>query len=483
MNLLAKKREVSWLLIASFVLLVWGCKEDLGIELPPDVQRTEVRVEEFVLPVTNVYLDSLRTDKLTFINTGTYSDPIIGTVECTGYAEFKYSSGFVPAENTWIRRSGKSDSLTNLQFESLILNLEVEEILSSQFSVNQNLTFWELQDSIFSEGIYLRNRTIPKGNEIGQGVISIANLNPIDFDKDTIVYSFSLSEAYGSYLIEELIDKKISARPLGIAITSVGSNSLISFDLTNDTTELILTMRGQLYDTLNGSFLRDTLVNSTLRFTSSNHFTGINRDRSASPFVGIQDKESRDIDPNYVYFSPMAGIYPKIELDQFVEFSEIEPILIVNRAILSIILDDDLEFGMPIDQIMYYLTQDDENKIKVNWPGILKFPDKFSVLMQSDASFNRQQQLPEFHFYDTLVKSEPVVVGYSGQPTLFWQYFHDNIRDDFDGIKLENRYISQQWIYGFSDLLIKNAEKLPTNRHRIKKDQVKLKIYYTRPRE
>lgn len=471
---------MSGLLAIAITLSFGGCREDLGVELPPDVQRTQVKFIEMELPITSLYLDSLRTDKLGLVHAGVFTEPLLGQVESTGYAEFEYSSGLIANEFVLVRQPGRTDSLADLTFESLTMTLKVDEVLTSEFFINQHLDLWSISDSIFSNGIYLSNRNIAVDEMVGSADLNIPNLNPIDFQEDTIVVQLSLSESFGAELVENFIENGVNVQPKGLAFKGSVGNQIVSYDLINDTTELILTMKGNLYSTDGSSqLLGDTLVTSVFRFSSSKHFTGIERNRAGSAIASAVDNAVIDIDPDYAYFSPTAGIYPKIELDLFKEFSELEPNVLFNRVELIYETQDYIGNMQPIQAVLYYITQDNGGLVNVNWPGILSFPDRFNVLVQSDLSITRQQDIPEYHFLDSLSES---TIGYKGFPTLFFQYHYNNIRDDMDNIKDSNRSIVQQWMLDVDDLMIKNIEGLPVARQSISKNSLKLRLFYTQKR-
>ena len=471
---------MSVLLVVAIAISFGGCREDLGVELPPDVQRTEVKYAEFDLDINSVYLDSLRTDKAGVVLAGSFTEPKLGKVETTGFAEFNYSSGFIANDFIWVRETGRTDSLAEITFEKMEVNLRINEVFTNEFFIDQQLELWALTDSIFNTGIYLSNRTIGTSDLVGTAQIDIPNLNPVDFAEDTVVVNVELSQSYGESFLADFKKYGVDFRPLGLAFKSTNGNQLVSYDILDDTTEVIFTMRANVYDTAGIATLTgDTLITTTFKFSSFNHFTGVVRDRSGSAIATAQDSEIIDIDPDYAYISPTAGIYPKIELDEFREFAEMESNILFNRVELRYDTEDYVGHLEPIYAMLYYLTKDNANKISVDWPAILSFPDKFNVLMQSDASITRQRDLPEYHYFDTL---STTTIGYKGTPTLFFQYHYNNIRDDLDNIKDDRRTLLQQWMLDVDDLLIKNVESLPTGRQAIPKNSLKLRIYYSQKR-
>jgi len=472
MNLLGKKK-IGWLLAAGVLLL--GCKEEnFGLELPPDSQQTELKFVEFTLPATNVYFDSLRTDGQSNLLVGTYSNDVSGSVVATSYVEFRLKRGHIPTDSIRIFRFGDTLALEDITFSAARLILDTDGVISNEDMVSQRLRLYELQDSIFSGVLYLSDRTIAKGSLVGEGNIDL-DMDFVDFSNDTLYYPIEIpiDDSFGTALFDNLVDNSTAVRPLGLALESVVNNGIFSYNLLSDTSELILEMHGVLSDISNlqnykGSL--DTTLTVTFRMLTSNNFINIERDRSTSDFDLIEDRKELDPSVDFVYFNPLAGIHPKIDLTEFLEFAEQEENVFIQEARLSIELEENTTTGIDVDFARYYFTRKVEDEIQVNWPGILSNP--FGTLMLNDGAYAGAQASVATHVYDT------TLLIYEGSPTLFTQLLYDNARSEVDGILVEDRPRLQQSIDHVQNLLLVSGNPLSTGNGVIRKDGIKLQIFY-----
>jgi len=481
MNLLVKKK-IGWLLAAGVLLL--GCKEEnFGLELPPDSQQTELKFVEFTLPATNVYFDSLRTDGQTNLLVGEYTDDVSGSVTTSSYAEFKFRNGHLPVDSIWL-----SDSvvLHQVNYSSSRLILDANEVITDEELASQHLELYELQDSIFGGVLYLSNKTISKGNFVGEGDISL-DLPTVDFSNDTLFYPIEipLDDFYGSGLFDNLFDNSSAARPLGFVIEGSLDNGIFLYDLLSDTSELLLEMTGIVTDTTGMDTSSDTTLIASFRLATllnnvpiiENNFINVDRDRAGSDFELIEDRKELDPSFDFVYFNPLAGIHPKIDLTEFLEFAKSDTAenVFIQEARLSVELEENTTTGIDVDFARYYFTNKVDDEIQVNWPGILSNP--FGTLMLNDGAYAGAQASVATHVYDT------TLLIYEGSPTLFTQLVYDNARSEVDGILVEDRPELQQLIDHVQNLLLVSGNPLSIGNGVIRKDGIKLQIFYAQLKE
>ena len=483
MNLLGRKK-MEGLLLAAIALSFGSCREDLGVELPPNVQRSEIKALEFNLPITNVYFDSLRTDKEGVLIVGEYADATYGNITGKAFAEFQFKNGELPKTNfQWIDRGSYSDSLADYEFAGVRLILDVDRVLTDDNFINQTLELHTLTDSIFAEGIYLANRTIGESNLIGQGSINIPDLSLINFDSTAKVpVSLTLEQDFATQLYTAFESESLG-RPFGFSINATLSNGIVSFDVSSDTTELQILMKGNLYDTLTKAIKKDTLFSVVnFRLSPSSHFSNIQRDKVGSLFESVQEKTEVDLNPDYVYFNELAGVYPKIDLTPFIEFAETEENILINRA--TFIMEDQAIGSLPTIGVVQYYFSHENGEVNVNWPATFDYPNLFGTVLQTDGTYlgNTNQRSNAFYFREELTET-PLTTGYAGFNTVFWQFLYDNSVDDINGIAVEKRPLVRQYLINIDNLIMSNASRLTIGRSLIKKDGVRLKIYYTKPRQ
>jgi hypothetical protein len=485
MNLLARKKESGLLLLAG-LMLVWGCKEDLGIELPPDIQRTEVSTIELTLPVSTVYFDSLRTDKQGYLIVGDFSDDIFGSVHAEAYTEFRYKSGSkLETEHLFVRRDDYSDSIADIEFFGARLILDVDRVLTSDNFFQQNIEFHTLLDTIFNEGIYLADRSINTGDLIGSGAVNFSDLSDFDFNSNAYLpVIFDFSEEYSQFLLDEFQNNVSRIRTLGFRIRASSGNGISSFDLLSDTTEIKLLMKGNIYDTATQLIRKDTIFSiASLGLSRVNHFSNIVRDRSGSLIQNAISGEAFEPSTELSYLNQISGVYSVLDLSPFIEFSEGTNGVLINKAILKIPVDPNNDYIPYIRHVNYYLSRQ-SNPVVVNWPAYFRFPDYLSTILQNEQRYISPAAQPSGieHEIDTL-ETAPVQIGFSGTSTLFWQYLYDNTIDDLNNIDVDKRPFVRQYLVNVKHLVMMNSRGISIGRSVIPKDGVKLKLYYTKPRE
>ena len=476
---------MSVLLVVAIAISFGGCREDLGVELPPDVQRTEIKVAEFTLPVTNVFFDSLRTDKEGVLIVGEYSDAVYGNIRGKGFTEFQYKDGELPtAEFLLIGRGDYSDSLTEFEFVGARIILDIDRVLTDDDFISQAIELHTLTDSIFTEGIYLSHRTIGESTLIGQGTIDLYNLSTVDFDSDDkVAVSISLDEIFANSLYNSFEAESLG-RPFGFSIAATSSNGIVSFDVASDTTELQLLIKGNFYNRETKQFLKDTLFSAVnFRLSSANHFSNIEREKTGADFENVTDKTEVDLNPNYVYFNELAGVYPKIDLTPLIEFAETEEGVLINRGTLSI--EDEAIGNLATINLVSYFFSTGDGIVNINWPNALRYPQFFGTLLQTDSRYltSSSNSLGTSFHQRTELSESTSTTGFTGANTIFWQYVYDNSVDDINGVSVTRRPTIRQYLYGVDDLVMTNPDRLSIGRSLIKKDGVKLKIYYTKPRQ
>ena len=135
-------------------LLLIACEEpgDLGLELNPGDSDTEVKFQEFTLPASTFYIDSMRTDRGANIIVGQNSDPVYGEIISQTFLELAYDNGQAP--------------LDCLDIISGSLSFDISDILSLESVAVLDLEVRALTDTIFPERVYNRTDEIPVGDQV-----------------------------------------------------------------------------------------------------------------------------------------------------------------------------------------------------------------------------------------------------------------------------------------------------------------------------
>ena len=470
MNLLVRKR-IGWLLIIGILLV--GCIDEDGLEVTPEIKKTKIHFIEFNLPTTNLYIDSLRTDEGSSMIVGEYSDDVIGSVQATGYTEFLYRDGPLPFffydENGNLKKDKKNIDYDTMMFKSLSVTLRITEFVNSDDPMVQNLEFYELEDSIFSNVLYLADRELSLGRSLGSASKSTnpVALSLIDLKKDSIVHTYALSDSYGQELFDRIAglapDKTDSLTSSnaekriqfpGIGFVSNGSTGILNYDLSSKFSNIELKMTSPKSDSV-------YLINFEL--SGANNFNHIVRDRNGSIFAPIADRKTLDVNSDFVYFNPIAGILPRMDLSPYLDFakkSEADGI-IIQRALLSIRAEKN-EFFQNVETTKFYFSNADNSDLAnvtydINWSG-LAF-DPIGTLLQTDNTYLGGTKT------DMKIEIDSATNVYKTFPNIFFQDILDQTQGGED-------------IY--SDDLIMVSPVNTLFKSIINKDSVKLQIFYVK---
>ena len=466
MNLLARKR-IGWLF--TIVVLITGCREEEGLQVTSDVQKTTVEFIEFNLPTTNLYIDSLRTDEGASLLVGEYSDDVVGNVQATGYAEFLYRDGSLPffffTDGGSLITDERNVSYDSMRFESLGVTMKITEFVNSGDPLVQNLEFFQLEDSVFANVLYLANRELSLGKSLGGDTkfFNPLGLSLIDLPVDSILATYQLDDTYG----EELFDRIANIAPddidsvsnggirfPGIGFVSNGSTGILNYDLSSAFSNLELRMTSPNTDSV-------YLIN--FRLLESNSFSHVVRDRGGSDFDGLMDRRTLDVHSDFVYFNPIAGILPRIDLTPFLDFAQQNEAdeIVIQRAHLTI--GTELVEIIPNVQIAkYYFSNADQSDLSdvvhnINWAGLAV--DPIGTLLQTDNTY-----LGSFPL-DLSTEIDSAAQVFTAFPSVFFQNLLDQTQAGRD-------------IY--SDDLVMVSPMNTLSRSIINKDSVKLQVFYIR---
>ncbi|MCP4459724.1 MAG: DUF4270 domain-containing protein [Cytophagales bacterium] len=481
MNLLVKK-QIGWLLAIG--VLLFGCKDEMRLELSPDVQQTSLEFVELTLPTTNLYFDSLRTDDGTTLLVGEYSDDVFGSMKATGYAEFDYRAGPLPFYTILTARDG-SDSLVansnNISYDSLIFDsvtvtLRVAEILSLGPNLTQNLEFYELQDSVFNGVIYLADDEVPLGDNLGNDLVSLtrvfngvettfglSTLADLDLSEDTVFAEFRLNDSYGQEMFDFVasldVDETdtLTAQKIrfpGIGFVSNGSTGLVGYQVSS----------AQSNVNIHASSPDSTYI-IEFQLASSRKFHHLDRDRTGSDFASLNDRRALDVSNEFVYFNPVAGVLPRIDLEPYFDFvrENEQNDIVIQRAELSIGAKLNQDFFPDANfSRLYFSTSDSSNlsdiEFNINWPGV--FFDYLGTLLQSDNTYLGDQNNNALLVRDELDSHNE----FSYFPNVFFQDLLDQTESGED-------------VYS-DNLVMVSPVNNSLGQSTIYKDSVKLKLFY-----
>jgi hypothetical protein len=306
MNLLDRMRPLQLAMLAAGFF--FSCESETGTFDFDLENNTSVKLIELELPSRSIFIDSLRTDNESRVVVGDYSDERFGNIEAEAYSEITYTEGRIIADT--------------LKFDSLIINLTVDNYLSNDPELSGAYTISKLSQGLESSIVYLKDRQME----------TRAPLDTLNFSLigDTEEQAQNLSiraDRWGRDLFTRItvdsVGQTLSAVIDEIALVPTEDNqTALSINLNSDSTEIILYSS---YDTIP--------FETTFRF-ATNHFSYIDRSMTGAELSGIQNAERFDMSDDTQLVSAIFGIYNYVDLTPLKNYivDNEDKSLLVNQA-------------------------------------------------------------------------------------------------------------------------------------------------------
>lgn len=453
MNLLANKLSFKNLLKPGLILLIpvfFGCEtqNDLGIkyDLGSDAN---IKFIEFTLPASNIYIDSLRTDGENRVLVGNYSDPLTGRASAEGYFQFFYEQGPLPR--------GVDESTDTLKVDSVIFTIETNGIIPQNGSSFQEFTLHELQDSLENNAIYLSSLKQTPLVEIGSYSSSINSL------LDTI-YRIKLDDAFSQSFFDQISEiakdpsKFIATttfKSLGL-IPGAASESIASFDLTSDTSRVIIYSSPVDPDS-------DTTYLTYFRFSGKN-YTYIDRDRAGSEFNGIEEFVNFDLSSGKTILDPLSGLSTVYAVSDLEDFFEENRNIIINNATISFEFEAEDDRDTLINYISFFRKSDES----IFGPAVVS--NSFGNIVMSDNAYLSLNSDPA---NGALNEDKDKILKTS---TLYYQQLY---RQYLEGDSLAYQSPASGTIKSIDDMVLISPIDVTLQRTIFRENGIKLRLYYT----
>lgn len=481
--------KVTAAILGIAAVIVWSCKDEvtfLGFRNP--TPKFETRYVEFPVESSVIWLDSLRTSNFIFNGeanrflVGKYNDELLGEVTATFYTQY-YPSVLNKIE-------------INSTLDSIVLQLRYDYYLYGAFTADpQTLEVYELAKTMTrpASRYYFNKTNIPLGQLIGTGVIFP---NPLEFknkldsgltNQERLV-RIRLDDAFGQRLLNTVLkfsspnatfEDSAYIRPndffklhKGIAVKHSYADKIVGFTATEGS-RIILYYKTPSVDSL------------FIQFPFSSFASGFNEITSNRSGTDVQliNQYFTDYDPpsGLRYVQNGVGLFTKLDLSPFVDFLEADtiPNMAINAAQL-IIENVEPPGGLAPPNELYVRVLDPDNRLR-----------KFNRQKTAEARTRDQKILAR---YNNLARTLDIDVARVNNDSVF------TVFSDF-GSYLSLNYNSTSNSYqGFltlfaQEMAIEEPDK-PRFRHFIlyplnagktvnrvafHKNNIKLRIYYTRP--
>ncbi|MEP1094528.1 MAG: DUF4270 family protein [Cyclobacteriaceae bacterium] len=438
MNLLARFKKIKRFFKPGLIVLIpvfLGCDaaEDLGTQFDLNT-NIDVKLAELDLPSSNLYIDSLRTDGEDRLIAGTYNDPLTGRVTAEGYFQFKFQRGFFPGDS--------------LMYDSIQLILATGEILPLTGSSPIDIDVFEIEDTLINSIVYLATKQETKSRQVG-------NLTGTVSSEDELV-SIKLDDTYGQEIFDFLNDFPDSVAThffKGLALSSgVTNQSLVSFNTAADTSRLRVFMTG------------DTTYFAEFDIQPSFH-TNITRDRSASVFSSIQEKQTFDLaGDGRTVLDPLAGITTTFDVDALETFFADNPNILINTTII----DFEGEGFATRDTLQGFNLFFRRPDGGIFGPAIVQ--NSFANIVMADQGYLTGSSTPAAVQYNSDTDK------YLVRPTLFFQSMYNNYLNSGNLVYIEP--LRGDTIQ-LSEIVLINPTEMTLGQTVFSNNGIKLRIFYT----
>ncbi len=407
----------------------WACDDpnDMGLELDPGEAETQVLFEELMLKASTIYLDSLRTDDGDFLMFGANEDPTFGSVQVTGYSEIEYRNGTIPSDT--------------LDPQTATFYMEVNDILTSNTFIEQNVEVRLTTQDIFESAIYLADESLPT-------LDTLAGTWEIVIGKSDSIYSFDVGPFFRDILWNRVVtSSNIADLQFGIELRPTDSNGgITSIDISADSTFFHFESKGQ-----------DTTIFDTF-FTLQSQFHNIARDRTGSLIESLANSGDSITDQENSYINSLAGVYTKIDITPLQSFIDRNPSAIINSANLEIpVIEGRLNnLSEQIQQISFLF---ETSPGKINGPGLID--DIANSALAPDEQYGDGRLPISLRVVD--LNDDPL--NYNESITLFAQF------------SLENRTLNDEFLT--SSFVLVPSDRVSLEQSGIDGSGISLKLFYT----
>ncbi len=441
-------RRVGLVLLPALLLL--GCeRDDLTIGLPPKDNVFELGYFEYPLILRNNQEDSVSNQGTGRLLMGNFDDPNLGMVETIGYStidpvSFNPPPAFIGAT---------ADSLVlylRLDYiyggTDVFIDMEVREL---GFRLNNDVTYKssdEQPDQLMSSlGTIVQQ--FPMSTFLNDSLVVVST--QLDLDRANVLLD-SLEESDANFEFEDSFKELFG----GLAFIPGPSNDgIVGIDVDNSETRMIL-----YYTDTDGS-----KESWSMKFNVQEHYNYIspNGEDFSRPGTDLETLSNAHTDfdtpGNYIYYHGGTGLGITTEADVFFDMADTLQNTLISTAALEIENIETIGNSVP-PQILRVLLTDDTNAPKYYNGTILRTlyqGSRSDTLDLSSLSFIRSAS-------EELLKYDKDRNVYTADITLYIQAF------------LEGRVdLTKLWIYD---------PRVATNisSWRTLKDNIKIKIYYTK---
>ena len=487
MNLWANRVvQLASLLVALFF---FSCEDEASVlGFKNQNQKFEASYIEIPIESSVLLLDSQRTSNFVFQNEtnrllmGQYTDPNFGAVSANAYTQFFTNSGAkLPADATY-------DSVT------LQLVLDFYHYGSTDALTSQSVSVYEVDEELHynnRRNYFSKYEALVKPSPLGTKTFTVSpkELDGYIADKSdtTILIKIPLDKAFGERIFDNAIAYRDdeTTKDSTFKVFSEFTKIFKGLSIKTDNGDKIIGVSPNSAVTVHYHHLDTGKVklNLHLGFFNVTSFSQIKNDRSSSDLAGLT-QYAQDFSPasDLRYIQSGTGVYTKLDFRKFFEFCDTIPNVVINSAQLTVgsVVESDL--ARPSDLVMRILRSNNTLERVITHQDTLEAAAILSAYNPSFPAHPGTLRLDNGTYVDSDAAMVPL-----GDTEAHLKYSSD--KKSYDGnfaLFFQQLSIKREGVTRYQYFaLYPSAPSLPNtksvNRVIFPKDNIKLKVYYTKP--
>ncbi len=312
-------------LLVSLTLAILACQEPSEIGLAPTNPVGVFLSDTFTINRSTILLDSVRSNGLSGLLVGSYSDPLFGKGRATSYARFVLNSAFSVTDN-----SGNVIAANKIVYDSTKLLLAYDFYYFGDTLVRQEWGIHRLTEDLGTGNYDIRNTA---GYELQPIVKFTLNPRPLSIAGDGTRLFARLPDAIGQDLIKLANTDDAKDQTKYLALNKKG---FAIVPTTTDKAAIVQVVTGSnvaVYFHIEG----ETSARAQLFTFSGPRFTNLTIDRSGTPLANLKARQAlpSTATNGRTYIQPFSGVTTKIEFPTLLSLEQSRRVAI-NRADLVI---------------------------------------------------------------------------------------------------------------------------------------------------
>ncbi|MCY7357053.1 MAG: DUF4270 domain-containing protein [Rudanella sp.] len=368
-------------MLVGATLTILACQEPSEIGLAPTTPVGVFLSDTFTIRRSTILLDSVRSDGLSGLLVGSYSDPTFGKGKATSFVRFALNTAFMVADN-----SGNVIAANKIVYDSTKLLMGYDSYFFGDTLVRQEWGIHRLTEDLGTGHYDIRNTAAYEAQPVARFTV---NPRPFSINGDSTRLLFKLPDAIGQDLIKLANTDESKDQTKFLALNKKGF-AIVS--TTSDKAALLQVVTGSnvaVYYHVEG----ETRVRTQLFTFTGPRLTNLTVNRAGTPLANLKAGQAlpASATSDRSYIQAFCGVTTKIEFPSLLSLEKNRRVAI-NRA--DLVITPTLPDGAVLSSfgIVPYLTLAEANGFRLarTTPnGLVQLLPSFpgSAVNRSESSF------------------------------------------------------------------------------------------------